>query len=245
MGLKNKYRDAEMISLNEEELLIVACDSCGGIGEKIGDAIKALPFIVGKYTARVSLMEVLSLGGKIISITANICSEPNPTGIEILKGIKSELKECNLEVPIVISTEKNIPTSMTALGTTVMGICKRSEVLLNRSSAKDFVYAIGVPKVGEEVAMDRGEIANMPVLLNLLKMKNVKEMIPVGSLGIQGELNKLLKANNLNIKYAKKIELNLEKTAGPCTVLLVISDGQLECHMDVPKNFIGELIEMP
>ncbi|QZY54792.1 AIR synthase related protein [Crassaminicella profunda] len=243
--MKNKYRDAEIIELNKEEVLVVACDSCGGIGLKRGDFLKAPPFMVGKYTARVSLMEVLSLGAKAISFTANICSEPNPTGKEILRGIKSELKECALDIPITISTEKNMTTSMTALGTTVIGICKKTEILINQSNPQDFVYAVGIPKVGEEVEKDTGEIANAATLLKLLKIKNIKEIIPVGSLGIKGEINKFLKGKKLNMEYTKKISLNLEKTAGPGTVLLVMSEGELKYDLNIPKNFIGQLIKKP
>lgn len=54
-------RDISLIPRGEQYLAI-ACDSCGGVGSKEMDLVPASPQIVGYYTARVALMEVLSIG---------------------------------------------------------------------------------------------------------------------------------------------------------------------------------------
>ncbi|WZL72882.1 alpha-ribazole kinase [Clostridiaceae bacterium 35-E11] len=243
--LVDRYRDAEIILLNQEEVLVIACDSCGAIGIKEQDQVKASHYIVGKYTARVSLMEVLSLGAKVISLTVNICNEPYPTGDEILKGIQSELKTCNIEVPITVSTEKNISTTMTALGVTVIGIGKRKDLKIDRAVKQDFVYVFGIPKLGNEVVEDEGEITDTHVLLQLLKDPYIKEIIPVGSSGIQGEIEKLLRAKKLYMTYREDGSLDFNKSAGPCTAVIVISERKLEESYGLPQNFIGKLEEYP
>ncbi|MBV1822090.1 hypothetical protein KUA25_29170, partial [Bacteroidales bacterium MSK.15.36] len=71
----SKVRDLTLIKLTEDKNLIVACDSCGGIGNKLEDTLKVPAFIVGKFTARVALMEVLCTGAEIVSITDAVCNE--------------------------------------------------------------------------------------------------------------------------------------------------------------------------
>jgi len=239
--MENKYRDVVMVPLNEDEVLIMACDSCGAVGMKEQDQVKAPPYIVGKYTARVSLMEVISLGAKVVCITVNICNELDPTGQAVLEGIRSELEECSIQVPITFSTEKNMMTNMTAVGVTVVGVGNRKDLLLNQSASGDFVYVIGIPKVGSEVVEDQGKIAHTAVLLQLLKVDGIKEIIPIGSSGIEGELDKFLQANQLNVEYARNLPVDMKKSAGPCTAMLVICKGELLTEGNIPQNLIGRL----
>ncbi len=238
---KDSYRDAMLVPLGSEELLVMACDSCGAIGMKEQDVVRISPYISGKFTARVSLMEVLSLGSKIKGITVNICNEQDPTGQEILDGIKNELEECSIAVSVIFSTEKNMATSMTALGVTVVGVVNREYLLLEKSRAGDFVYIVGKPKVGNEVAEDQGGIANTRVLMELLKSERIQEIIPVGSSGIKGECDKFLKFNRFDLEYADEIPVDIHKSAGPCTAIIVICREELSIEGHIPYCYIGRL----
>jgi hydrogenase maturation factor HypE len=71
--MASKYRDVDIVTLPNKDILVIACDSCGGIGLKDQDVVKAPPFIVGKYTARVCLMEVFAVGAMPAAMTVNIC----------------------------------------------------------------------------------------------------------------------------------------------------------------------------
>ena len=52
-------------------------------------------------------MEVLCTGAEIVSITDAVC-EMGPTGSEIIRGIKQELKEANINnITLNGSTEEN------------------------------------------------------------------------------------------------------------------------------------------
>ncbi len=240
--MSNKHRDVDFLRLDSERLIVVACDSCGAIGLKENDVVKVPCHITGKYTARVCIMEVLSTGANIEGITVNICNELSPTGDEIIKGVMSELGEIGLDVPITISTEKNMPTSMTAIGMTAIGSIKEEDLLIHRVKKGDCVYALGIPSVGEEVIENEGHVANSKLILKLLQLKNIREIIPVGSTGIRGELESLSRSEKLDIEYEKNLSVDIEKSAGPCTVAIVISGGCMDCELGCPVNLIGTIV---
>ncbi|WP_432662932.1 hypothetical protein R9X47_20385 [Wukongibacter baidiensis] len=236
-----KHRDVDFIKVNEDQYIAIACDSCGAIGLKEHDIVKVPYSITGKYTTRVGLMEVLSIGAKPVALTANICNEPNPTGEEILDGIRNELSEASLDVQLTISTEKNTETSMTALGITVIGIVDKDDILLNKISPGNYIYAVGIPSIGNEVIQNEASIANIKMLQELLKNKSINEAIPVGSCGINGELDKLSEAYDMKIDYTDDIHIDIHKSAGPCTVIIVVSKEKIEHLFDIPINFIGKI----
>lgn len=240
--MSNKYRDIDLVALPNGDVLVIACDSCGAIGSKEQDVVKAPPFIVGKYTARVSLMEVFSVGSLPIAMTVNICNELEPTGREVLRGIHDELEECNLFIPITISTEKNMETTMTALGVTVLGICKEDALRHDLVEKGNYVYVMGIPKMGQEIMEDRGEIATISSLMEILQWDNIVEIIPVGSSGIKGELDKLLTHTGLHMAFEPGIHISLEKSAGPCAAVLLFSNTPIDQVINIPLTWIGKLI---
>lgn len=236
------YRDVAFIKLKDNQYITTACDSCGAIGLKENDIVKVPYYITGKYTARVCLMEILSVGAKPLGITANICNEPVPTGEEILRGIHHELLDAGFDIPITMSTEKNMETSMTALGITVIGIINKDNILLDRISKGDNIYAVGIPSVGDEVLENEGLTANTKMLIELLKHEYIKEIIPVGSSGIKGELNSLCEAQDINIQLVDELQVDIYKSAGPSTAVLVISEDKLRDKFSVPINLIGKIL---
>lgn len=237
------HRDADFIELNENQYMIIACDSCGSIGLKENDIIEVPYSITGKYTSRVCLMEVLSLGAKPISLTVNICNEPSPTGEEVLKGIKDELKQAKLDIPLTISTEKNMTTSMTALGITVIGIIDKNNILINRASPSDYIYSVGTPSLGDEVLKNQGLISDIKALNSIIKLNSIKEIIPVGSSGIKGELNRLCKSQSIRMKFIDDLQVDIHKSAGPSTAMIVISEDELINTYDIPVNLIGRILD--
>ncbi|SKC81637.1 hypothetical protein [Maledivibacter halophilus] len=237
-----KHRDVNFISLNESQYLVIACDSCGAIGLKENDIVKVPYNITGKYTTRVCLMEIISIGAKPIGITANISNEPNPTGDEILKGVQNEISELEFNIPITISTEKNMKTSMTALGITGFGIINKDDIVIDSIYKNSSIYSIGIPSIGNEVLENQGLICDIKILEKILKLKNIKEIIPVGSSGIKGELDKLCKYQGIEIQFEDNFEIDIYKSAGPCTTLIAISEGKLNKDFSVPINLIGKIV---
>lgn len=239
--MKYSYRDTEIIPIVGDEVLVAACDSCGGIGSKEGDVVKAPPFIAGKYTARVCLMEVLSVNALPIGMSVNICNEPHPTGDEILNGINDELSEVDLNIPITISTEKNMKTSMTALGVTVFGRVNKHELLLGKVSTGDLVYTLGLPLLGNEVLNNPDKITRANTIVELLNNRDIHEIIPVGSTGVIGELNKMLNELGLKLYLEQDIDYNLEKSGGPSTITIIVTSKPIDPIQNLKLRKIGTL----
>ena len=223
MNKNIKYRDLDLIPVDEAQFLVIACDSCGGIGSKPLDTVHAPPQIVARLTARVVLMEILSSGAVPIALTAAICSEPEPTGEALLEGIREALAEAGCpELPITISTEKNIPTQQTGLGMTAVGLLREEIFEARKSKIGCHVYTAGLPKVGQELADDESQIADFTTLKHLLTAPEVLEIWPVGSRGILAEGNDLAAAAGGKLRLDPDCDraIDLHKSAGTCTTLL-------------------------
>ena len=117
-----KFRDITLLSFGDN-IITVACDSCGGIGNKEHDVIKVDPYITGYYTAIVSLSETLAIGAEPITVINTFAVEMNDTGKRILDGIYDALDEIGVDKDSVLtgSTEENIPVTVTGIGLTVIG----------------------------------------------------------------------------------------------------------------------------
>ncbi|MCT4564400.1 MAG: alpha-ribazole kinase [Maledivibacter sp.] len=240
--MRYSHRDVDFIKLNQDQYLTIACDSCGAIGLKENDIVRVPYSITGKYTARVCLMEIISIGAKPVGLTVNICNEPTPTGNEIIGGIEDELSEAGLDIPLTISTEKNMPTTMTALGITAIGLINKNDILLKDISRGDYVYSIGIPSIGNEVLENQELICNIKILNNILAEKGIKEVIPVGSAGIMGEIDKLCRQYCVEIQPLNDLHIDIYKSAGPCTVIIIISKNKLNDAFEAPINLIGRIL---
>lgn len=245
--MTGRYRDLDLIPIDQESALAIACDSCGGIGLKTCDTVQAPPQVVGRLTARVVLIEILSSGAIPIALTAAICSEPNPTGDALLDGIRQSMEEAGFpNLPLTISTEKNVPTRQTALGMTAIGMLQNKTSEARRSKPGCHVYAAGIPKVGQELAEDESQIADFITLRQLLDSSDVIEIWPVGSRGILAEGNDLAAAagGRLELNLDRNLPIDLHKSAGTCTTLIFTSNhNSLDLtQFNVPCYVIGSCI---
>jgi len=230
--------------------MVVGCDSSGGIGPKTMDAVKVDARTLGRFTARVALMEVLSTGAKPICLVNTLCVEPKPTGLEIIQGIREEMRQAGLssEFAITGSSEKNVPIRQTGLGVTTIGIATRKKLKIGLSKKKDIVVSVGIPLVGSEVLSGerRGLVADTKDLLKLLNLDFVHEVIPVGSHGILHEAETIAKESHLKLQLAQRLQVNVRKSAGPATVILAtLPESRLpKVHNEIikPVNTIGQLL---
>ncbi len=71
-------------------ILVIACDSSGGIGNKEGDQLQVDPEIAGYYAAFVPLIECMAVRGEVISLIDTLSVEMVPTGERIIHGIKKQ-----------------------------------------------------------------------------------------------------------------------------------------------------------
>lgn len=230
-----KIRDLTLISLDKDKTLVVACDSCGSIGAKKNDILKIPAFYTGKFAIRVGILEVMCTGAEIVTVANAVCCEMDPTGKEIIEGIKCELKKAGInEVVLTGSTEENFPSFSTALGITVLGIVDNSVKKINnvdKSNNKNnyrgqvLLISVGLPKVGQEINIyDDKEIVDYDDIKKLLENPRVYEIVPVGSKGILYESNVLAKSNNLELKLKEYIPIDIKKSNGPATTVIAAID---------------------
>jgi hypothetical protein len=242
----NMFRDLTLVPAGEDELLVIACDSLGGIGPKPQDTVKTSAEVVGRYIVRVPLMEVLAAGATPFVVVNTLSVEMEPTGKEILAGIRQEIMESGLATELVVtgSTEENVPTVQTALGVTVIGKTHKNLLKLGKARAGDVVACIGSPKVGDEV-LDGTPVTDILLLRRLLKLPWAREILPVGSKGVLYEANQLAAGANTILELNAHSALDLVKSAGPATCLLVsLDEGKLNLLNMVtplPVHRVGRL----
>lgn len=227
-------RDVSVFDVSPDSVMVVGCDSAGGIGPKPLDKIKVSGYTLGRLTARVTLMEVLAVGALPVCLTNTLGVEPDPTGFEILDGIKSEIKLARLDRSLVVigSMERTVAVEQTGIGVTVVGLASKNKLKIGLSKPDDLLVAVGRPSVKNEVlpAEERSEIADLEDLLELMRCGFVHEVIPVGSQGIIHEANVLAKDSGLRAKLGLP-EVEAKKSAGPATAVVVT----------IPKNALSKL----
>ncbi|MBU4541324.1 MAG: alpha-ribazole-5-phosphate synthase [Firmicutes bacterium] len=213
-----QYRDLSVIEL-PDSLLITACDSSGGVGEKPADELCVPTKYIAIFAARVCLFELLACGARIIGLSNTIVGEMQPTGKALIKGIHEELERAGIgDLPINGSTEENFKTSMTGFGIFVIGMANRLRI--SPSEPGDLVICIGKPKYGAALVVDGDpEIANYQDLRNLVNNPAVNEIVPCGSKGILYEANTLADIYRLQLQLAPN-DLNVTDSSGPATTVI-------------------------
>lgn len=244
-----KHRDLTLIDINQDQFLVISCDSLGGIGDKEHDVVKTSPQLSGYYTTQVSLMEVLSFGAKPITIVNTLSVEMEDTGRKIIDGIIEALEPLDFDISNLVtgSTEENIPVTTTGMGMTTIGIIDKRNWEKPRTYPGLIAVVVGQPKVGNEVLADKGKtIMNISRLLKLKEKNYIKEILPVGSKGILYELEQLAQTNNINFELEGNINIDLKKTAGPSTCVIISMEEdkyeELKEEFPIPVNKIGKFI---
>jgi len=242
--------DVSIMKIPTGHAIVVGSSSSGGIGPKPMDNIKISGKVVGKFLARVALMDVAATGAFPISVSVTLGVEKEPTGNEIIEGIRKEIRGLGLEPNQVMkeNTEENFETIQTGAGITVVGLANEDELRLAKTRPSDLIVAIGRPKVGNEVipAEARGEIANLKDVTSLARKAFVHDIIPVGSFGISHEAKMLAYSIGRQLKIQEQTELDLNKSAGPATVVLTTIDkeklDELTFFISKPINVVGEIL---
>lgn len=220
-------RDVLILQMPDERLLVIGCDSTGGIGPKPLDRVKVDGYTLGRFTARVALMEVLATAARPVALVNTLSVEMDPTGWEVLRGIKDEARRAGLDPDLAItgSHEKNVQTDQTGLGVTAIGLARVGELRIGTAHPGDAIVSIGLPRVGDEVVetVRRGEeslLADVGDVIRLLGMDFVHEILPVGSGGVAAEARTLARGVGCEVRFVKDPQIDLRKSAGPSTVVL-------------------------
>jgi selenophosphate synthetase-related protein len=239
-------RDVSVFEINNDQVMVVGCDSAGGIGPKPLDKVKVSGYTLGRFTARVALMEVMAVGATPVCLTDTLGVEPDPTGFEIVKGIKKavELAQLDDSLPVIGSMEKTIEVEQTGIGITVVGLTPKNDLKIGLSKPEDLIVAIGQPSVKDEVlpAEKQGKIVDLTDVMELMACDFVHELVPVGSHGLLHEVKVL--SNDSGLSYNLDLTENeAKKSAGPATAVLVTVSknalNQLLSAVNKPTQVIG------
>jgi selenophosphate synthetase-related protein len=195
-------------------------------------------------------MDVTATGAFPLLLSVTLGVEREPTGNEILEGIRREARSIGLDPNQVLmeNTEDNFETVQTGAGLTVIGLANEDELRLGKTCPGDLIVAIGKPKVGDEViaAEARGEIADLKNVSQLSQRKYIHDILPVGGFGIAGEAKMMAYGVGRQLKLIEVQGLDLNKPAGPATVVLVTVDKDrledLVALIPKPINVVGEIL---
>jgi len=229
--------------------IVVGCTSSGAVGPKSMDEIKVAGRVVGKFLARVALMDVISTGAFPLLLSVTLAVERETSGREIAEGIRNEARVLGLEPDQVLleNTEENFETLQTGAGLTVVGLANEEQLRLGKTRPGDLLVAIGKPKVGEEVipAESKGEIADLKNVAWLSQKKFIHDIMPVGDLGIANDARMMAHAVGRQIRMSEITELDLKKSAGPATVVLVSMAAEkfeeMSSLIQKPTAIVGEI----
>jgi hypothetical protein len=219
-------RDVIFQRMSEEIELVISTDNSGGIGVKQRDIIHVPNEVVGYYTARVALMENMSVGGSPFSLLLqNFTGDIAWEGYK--HGVKKALHELNLpSLPILGSSETNFSLLQSAFGLSVLG--KVSQKRTNTPWGANFAV-IGSPLVGEEVIKQEEQVLPLSLFHSLLSVDGIFEIVPIGSKGIQYEWKSLCKRSGLQFCDCHCFEgVDLTKSSGPATSVLISFQPSME-----------------
>ncbi|MFA4906685.1 MAG: AIR synthase related protein [archaeon] len=242
-----QIRDLTKIDIGSGISLIVAVDSDGGIGPLEGDVVKCSAYQAGRFAMRVPLLEILASGAIPVAAFDMLMVPMQPNGAEIVRGIRDELTEAGFGegFPLSGSTEDNVPTNMTGIGTTIIGFVHETEMRPGTSHPDDVVLCVGTPKTGPEdkITLDDPDIISQQDFLCLRQIPTIHDILPVGSHGIFYEAGEMARLAGLKIEIALNPSVNLKKSAGPATCVLVSgTDDSIDIikkSIKAPIFFIG------
>jgi hypothetical protein len=219
-------RDVIFQRINEETDLVISIDSSGGIGLKESDIVKVPNEVVGYYTARVALMENMSVGGEPFALLLqNFTGDAAWDAYKL--GAEKALQELHLpSIPILGSSETNSSLLQSAFGVSILG--RVSQKRVNTPEGAYFAV-IGNPLVGEEVVKQEEKVLPLSLFHSLLSVFGIYEIVPIGSKGIQYEWKLLCERSELKLASCHSTDgIDLEKSSGPATSILISYDSSME-----------------
>lgn len=227
----SSIRDLTVLGIDQERVLLVACDSVGSIGPKPHDRVEAAATTVAHFAARVPLLEVLAAGGRPEVLVDTLSVEMNPTGAEMIAEIRRMAVSLGLEPERVTgSTEDNVQSLATGIGVTVIGSAARSALRPGTSRPGDLVLCLGAPTSAphDDIVMDDRRMVSIQTLTDVLGVPGVHDALPIGSRGIGYEVQQLETSSDLEFVRACDLpedpRFDFAKSGGPASCVLISLD---------------------
>lgn len=210
--------------------LIATSDNTAAIGEKTQDVVSAPDKLTAYLTARVTFIEQLAANALPSHIIlANFSGDA--AWSRYVAGIQQVFDEAGLNCPQIDgSTESNMPTLQSGLSITMLGE-QQKRTATKREQLSWYTY--GLPLVGNEILAQLEDVAQLQPIFQAWKEGLVQQVWPVGSKGLQAEFIRLFGEQQV------KSSLDVEKSAGPCAVVLLGIQPEKEqlAQKKFPRNF--------
>lgn len=210
--------------------LFATTDNAAAIGEKPQDVVSVPDKLTAYLTARVTFLEQLATNALPSHILlANFSGDA--AWSRYVAGIQQVFDEAGLHCPPIDgSTESNMPTLQSGLSITMLGEQQ------NRTETKHEElswYTYGLPLVGNEILAQPEDVAQLQPIFQAWKEGIVQQVWPVGSKGLQAEFTRLFGEQQV------KSSLDVEKSAGPCAVVLlgIQPENEQLAQKKFPRNF--------
>ena len=188
------------------------------------DTVFCPAYELGRLAIRVPLLEILCSGAIPLAAYDMLTMKMEGVGAEIVQGIRDELKSAGFDenFPLSGSTEDNVPTRMTGVGTTIIGLVQANEFRPGSSQPEDRVVCLGLPKSApdDRVRSDDPEMIQQSDLKMVLGVDGVHDILPVGSHGIGHEANAMAQDAGLILVPDAQCPLSFQKSAGPSTCVI-------------------------
>ncbi|WP_416148650.1 AIR synthase related protein [Salipaludibacillus sp. HK11] len=247
-----KVRDLTLMAINNEQYLVIACDSDGGIGNKSHDVVKVPEEIIAQFAVRVPLFEIIASGAKPFMVIDCLSVEMDPIGEKMVYEMKRYVREVGIyeDVQFTGSSEENVPTIQTGVGVTVLGLVDQQRFPVGSSLLEDKVVCVGIPKSGPryEIHPDDPEIVALRDLKRLREISYIRDIVPVGSKGLLYEANQLASSSGHSFHRHTNTTIDFEQSAGPSTCVLLATDQEnIQEIIDLvqaPVTVIGDLIKL-
>ena len=248
-----RMRDLTVMTAPDGHQVVIACDSVGGIGPKEHDTFRADARTVTHFAARVPLIELIAAGAEPVVIIDTLSVEKDPTGLIMIHEIRAMATQLGLDPDIAVtgSTEDNVTTTATALGVTVIGHADPGALTVGSARPGDHIVAIGQPLSAPAIRLTPGD-PRMPTLGEVAQLKSIPgihDVLPVGSHGIDYEIDQLVRAAGLSATVAGPMTIDRITTAGPSTCVLVAAEPAAigviaRLRADLPIELVA-VIETP
>jgi selenophosphate synthetase-related protein len=251
LGEWRRVRDLSVLPIAPGVLLVVACDSNGGIGPKPRDTVATSGYELGRLAARVPLEEMLACGATPILLVDTLNVEREPTGAAIIAGVRDEMRDAGMDAASALngSTEDNVPTVATGVGIVVLGLAAEERFRPGGAKAGDAVLCVGVPKSAprHRVVSDDPEILRPSAVRALAMLAAVRDILPVGSRGVLAEAHDLAASAGLTFVPDAHAPIDLTASGGPGTCCLVAGPPDAMTSVgsavkSLPVTIVGTLI---
>ncbi len=225
-------RDLTCFRVAADEAIVVACDSDGGLGPKPHDTVTVDGEVLGRFAARVPLLECVAAGATPLVVVDTLSVERDPTGESIIAGVVAESAIAGVPRDSVTgSTENNVPTVATGVGVTVIGRVALDRLRVGAARPPFAVVLLGRPMSApaDTFGPDHADIVTVPRLIAALAIDGVIEALPIGSSGVANEFEVLARTAGGRTEMSDDWPCHRNQSGGPSTAaLLAVATDRLD-----------------